>query len=235
MGLRVPGERPSQPVSQSPQLAHYMTGREGEGRGQKAWPLLPPSSPGSKEPARNVGGKLFTSLFASEQPRSGAERCRKTYRWPLDKYRSGKIIKNTWKKSGCNKPFIHQRIDIVSWGLESSWCYHTALIPLAKIKGSIHALAQWTTCASADKDSDSVLPLQLQIWESPNTKNLARAALIKTDHNTPSPLFVSTLCVSSFLISPRQCCMLPSSARLSAASSCYRWTGGDSDHEVAPL
>lgn len=43
------------------------------------------------------------------------------------------------------------------------------------------------------------------------------------------------MCVSFFLISPRQCCTLLSSERLSAASSCYRWTGGDSDHEVAPL
>lgn len=42
------------------------------------------------------------------------------------------------------------------------------------------------------------------------------------------------MCFSFFLISPRQRCALPFSVGLSAASSCYRWTGGDSDHEVAP-
>lgn len=63
-------------------------------------------------------------------------------------------------------------------------------------------------------------------------------AFIKTYHNPASPLFASTMHFSlppSPLISPRQCGARLCSARLSAASSCYRWTGGDSDHEVAPL
>lgn len=79
MGLKVPREGLKQPVSQSPQLAHYMTGREGKGQGQKAWPLSLPSSPGLKEPASNQGGKLFTGLFASKQHCGEGKRCWKTY------------------------------------------------------------------------------------------------------------------------------------------------------------
>lgn len=54
---------------------------------------------------------------------------------------------------------------------------------------------------------------------------------MKLDCTTASPVFI--MCVF-LLISRRQYCAMQPSVGLSAASSCYRWTGGDSDHEVAP-
>lgn len=74
------------PVSQSPQLAHYMTGREERSTAKKHSVPLLLSSPHSKEPSRNPGGKLFTGLFAWEQLCGEGKRCRKTYCRQLDKY-----------------------------------------------------------------------------------------------------------------------------------------------------
>lgn len=79
-----------------------------------------------------------------------------------------------------------------------------------------------------------------QSWNSNssrNTTNTTQSASIIPDHTTVPSVFVGVriTCVYFFLIFPKQCCSLPFSAGLSAPNSCYRWTGGDSDREVAPL
>lgn len=72
------------------------------------------------------------------------------------------------------------------------------------------------------------IPQTLKTW--------LETAFIQPDC-TASPLFVGIL-YNVFLFLPylsKAVMHLPSSVRLSAASSSYRWTGEDSDHEVAPL